>query len=192
MLTMIIPLVMIKEGAKYGYPEKEGLKEEKITIGESLRLTFKNKVFMRWQVVNCCTFFGLQMFLVGMNVLITGAMGMNPLEMAILNTCAFGPVPVMLYLFNKVKAKKGIRFTYQTCLISFAVAILSFFFGSRYVWGDGNLTAKMLIGIVGGLCGSWSIGAFFMMPYLAPAQISGVEEKLTGKTTRRCISPVTR
>ena len=47
MLTLIIPLFMIKEGEKYGYPEKEGLKEEKITIGESLRLTFKNKVYMR-------------------------------------------------------------------------------------------------------------------------------------------------
>ena len=181
MLTLAIPLFLIKEGAKYGYPEKEGLKEEKITIGESLRLTFKNKVFMRWQVVNCCTFFGLQMFLVGMNVLITGAMGMNPLEMAILNTCAFGPVPVMLYLFNKVKAKKGIRFTYQTCLISFAVAILSFFFGSMFVVGTDNKMLQYAIGIVGGIAGSWAIGAFFMMPYHVTAQISSVEEKLTGK-----------
>ena len=37
-------------------------------------------------------------------------------------------VLIMLYLFRKVKEKKGIRFTYQTCLLSFAVAILSFFF----------------------------------------------------------------
>ena len=41
--------------------------------------------------------------------------------------------------------------------------------------------AKMIIGILGGVCGSWSIGVFFMMPYLAPAQISSVEEKLTGR-----------
>ena len=40
---------------------------------------------------------------------------------------------------------------------------------------------KMLIGVAGGLCGSWAIGAFFMMSYLAPAQISSVEEKLTGR-----------
>jgi hypothetical protein len=181
MLTLVIPLFMIKEGAKYGYPENEGLKEEKITIGESLRLTFKNKVFMRWQVVNCCTFFGLQMFLVGMNALIVGGMNMEGWEMAILNTCAFGPVPVMLYLFNKVKAKKGIRFTYQTCLISFAVAILSFFFGSVFVVGTDNKMLQYAIGIVGGIAGSWAIGAFFMMPYHVTAQISSVEEKLTGK-----------
>ncbi|MBR0447667.1 MAG: MFS transporter [Clostridia bacterium] len=181
MLTMLIPLFLIKEGEKYGYPENDGLSEEKLTLKESLHLTFKNRIFRRWLYVNCCTFFGLQMFLSAMNGLIIGGMGLNGLQMAILNTCAFGPVPVMLYMFNKAKARYGIRAVYQSCLLLFAVAILSFFLGSRFIWGDGNLTVKMTIGILGGLCGSWSIGAFFMMPYLAPAQISGVEEKLTGK-----------
>ena len=181
MLTLAIPLFMIKEGEKYGYPENKGLKEEKITIGESLRLTFKNRVFMRWQVVNCCTFFGLQMFLVSMNALILGGMGMNGLEMALLNTCAFGPVPIMLYLFNKLKAKKGIRFTYQTCLVSFAIAILSFFVGSTFVMGVDNKLLQYIVGAVGGVAGSWAIGAFFMMPYHITAQISSVEEELTHK-----------
>lgn len=181
MLTIIIPLFLIKEGEKYGYPENEGLKPEKITLGESIRLTFRNRIFLNWLLVNCCTFFGLQMFLSSMNGLIIGGMGLNGVQMAILNTCAFGPVPVMLYLFNKAKARFGVRATYQSCLLLFAVSILSFFLGSRFVWGEGAVTVKMLIGIVGGLFGSWSIGAFFMMPYLAPSQISSVEEKLTGK-----------
>ena len=86
----------------------------------------------------------------------------------------------MLYLFNKLKAKKGIRFTYQTCLATFAIAIFSFFLGSTFIMGD-NVTAKIIIGAVGGIFGSWAIGAFFMMPLLIPAQISGVEAKLTGK-----------
>ena len=180
MLTMTIPLFLIKEGEKYGYPENAGLQPEKITIFESLRLTFKNKIFLRWLAVNCCTFFGLQMFLVGMNTLITGGMGMNGFEMAMLNTCAFAPVPVMLYLFNKLKAKKGIRFTYQTCVLAFAVAILSFFLGSLLVTG-GNKPLQYIIGGVGSIIGSWGIGAFFMMPYLITAQISSVEEKLTKK-----------
>jgi len=30
-------------------------------------------------------------------------------DIVIINTCAFGPVPVMLWLFNKLKAKKGSR-----------------------------------------------------------------------------------
>lgn len=181
MLTLMIPLFLIKEGEKYGYPENEGLIEEKVSLVESLRLTFKNKVFMRWQVVNCCTYFGLQMFLVSMNALIVGGMQMNGLEMALLNTCAFAPVPIMLYLFNKVKAKKGIRFTYQSCLIAFAVAILSFFLGSTFVMGTNNKTLQYVVGCLGGFAASWSIGAFFMMPYHIVAQISSVEEKLTHK-----------
>lgn len=182
MLTLLIPLFMIKEGEKYGYPENAGItSEEKPRLMESLRMTFKNKVFMRWQVVNCCTFFGLQMFLVSMNTLIIGGMGMNGLEMALLNTCAFGPVPIMLYLFNKLKAKKGIRLAYQSCLVSFAIAILSFFFANKFVVGDDNKILQYVIGVLGGLCGSWAIGAFFMMPYLVPAQVSSVEERLTGK-----------
>jgi hypothetical protein len=47
-------------------------------------------------------------------------------------------------------------------------------------WGD-NALPKIIIGAVGGIFGSWAIGAFFMMPLLIPAQISGVEEKVTGK-----------
>ena len=181
MLTMAIPLFLIKEGEKYGYPENNGMSPKKISIGESISLTFKNRIFRRWLYVNCCTFFGLQMFLSSMNGLIIGGMGLNGVQMAILNSCAFGPVPVMLYFFNKSKKRYGVRATYQSCLIMFAVAIMSFFAASRYVLGEGNVMLKIVIGIVGGICGSWSIGAFFMMPYLAPAQISSVEEKLTGK-----------
>lgn len=181
MATMVIPLFLIKEGAKYGYPENEGMQEEKITFKESLRLTFGNKTFLRWLLVNCCTFFGLQMFLVAMNAMILGGMNFNGAEMALVNTCAFAPVPVMLYLFTKVKAKKGIRFTYQTCLIAFAVAILSFFFASTFVLGENNKILQYIIACAGGVLGSWAIGSFFMMPYLITAQISSVEEKLTKK-----------
>jgi hypothetical protein len=123
----------------------------------------------------------MQMFLSGMNGMIIGGMGMNSLQMALLNTCAFAPVPIMLYLFNKSKARYGVRATYQSCLLVFAVAIMTFFFASRFMLGEGNTTLKIAIGILGGLGASWSIGAFFMMPYLAPAQISCVEERLTGK-----------
>ena len=181
MLTMAIPLFMIKEGQKYGYPENMGAEPKKITIKESISLTFRNRIFRNWLVVNCFTYFGLQLFLAAMNGMIIGGMGMNGLQMAILNTFAFGPVPVMLYLYKKAKSRYGMRATYQSCLLVFALAILSFFFASRYVMGEGNMMVKLVIGIVGSVLGSWSIGAFFMMPYLAPAQISGVEERLTGK-----------
>jgi len=187
MITMIIPIFMIKEGEKFeqkaiaeGYDITPLAEEENVNLIESIKLTFTNKPFLKWCAVNCCAFFGLQMFLVSMNALIIGGMGLNSAQMAVLNTCAFAPVPVMLYLFNKLKAKKGIRFTYQTCLLCFAVCILTFIIASTYVMGD-NTTLKMIIGAIGGIVGSWAIGSFFMMPYMIPAQISSVEEKLTGK-----------
>lgn len=179
MLTIIIPLFMIKEGKKYGYPENEGLKPEKISIFKSIKITLGNKIFSRWLVVYGCMFFGLQMFLVAMNAMIIGGMGFNGAEMALANTCAFAPVPVMLYLFNKLKGKKGLRFTYQTCLLGFAVSILAFFFASKFIVPNNKILQYAII-CTGSVCGSWSIGAFFMMPYLVPAQVSSVEEKLTG------------
>ena len=108
MVTMLIPLFMIKEGEKFekkaiaeGYDITPLVEEPKVGIIESIKVTFTNKPFLKWCLVNCCTFFGLQMFLVSMNALILGGMGMSSLEMAILNTCAFAPIPLMLYLFNK-------------------------------------------------------------------------------------------
>lgn len=185
MLTMVIPLFMIKEGEKWekkmiaeGYDITPLAEEKQVGLFESFRGTFKNKPFMSWTVVNCCSFFGLQMFLVAMNALILGGMGLDALGMTILNTCAFAPVPLMLYLFNKLKARKGIRFAYQIALLSFAIAIMSFLIGSQLVMGD-NTTMKIVVGCIGGVCGSFGIGAFFMMPYMIPAQISSVEEKLT-------------
>lgn len=184
MLTMIIPLFMIKEGEKWekkmiaeGYDIAPLEEEKQVGLGKSFAGSFKNKPFMSWTVVNCCSFFGLQMFLVAMNALILGGMGLDAMGMTILNTCAFAPVPLMLYLFNRLKAKKGIRFAYQLALLSFAIAIMSFLVGSQLVMGD-KTTVKIIIGCVGGVCGSFGIGAFFMMPYMIPAQISSVEEKL--------------
>ncbi len=180
MLTIAIPLFMLKEGEKYGYPEREGAAAERIGIVESIKLTFGNKIFRDWLLVNGCTFFGMQMFLVGMNTMISGGMGFNGLEMAMINTCAFAPVPIMLYLFNKLKAKKGVRFAYKTCLLAFAVAIMAFFFASEFVTG-GNRPVQYLISGGGGILASWAIGAFFMVPYLIPAQVASVEERLTGR-----------
>lgn len=181
MFTMIIPLFLIKEGEKYGFPERSTSKASKISIWQSLKLTFKNRIFVSWLIVNCCTFFGLQMFLSSMGPLIETGLGFNGTQTAIINTCAFAPVPVMLYLFNKLKRAKGVRFTYQTCLLAFAVAILGFFFSSTFILGTDNVTLQFIISCTTSVIGSWAIGAFFMMPYLAASQISSVEEKITGR-----------
>jgi hypothetical protein len=115
-----------------------------------------------------------------MNSLINGSMGLSNTWMAVLNTFAFAPVPLSLYFFNIVKKKKGVRFAFQTSLVCFSVCILSFFFGSTFIMGD-NTTAKVIIGIVGGVVGSWAIGSFFLMPLFVPSSIASIEEKLAGK-----------
>ncbi len=181
MVTITIPLFLIKEGEKYGYPENAGLSSEKISILQSIGLTFKNRLFRNWLIVRACMTVGLQMFLVGMNAMIVGGMGFSGAEMAIVNTCAFAPVPIMLYLFGKLKAKRGVRFSFQTCLLCFALAIFSFFLASTFILGENNKTLQYLIAGGGGIIGSWAIGSFFMMPIMVPSQISAVEEKLTGK-----------
>ncbi len=181
MLTIVIPLFMIREGEKYGYPERQGLVTQRVRLAESLKLTFGNRPFLLWIIVNCTAFFGLQMFLSSMNTLIIGGMGFTGGEMALINTSAFAPVPIMIYLFNKLRAKKGTRLAYQTCLLAFAVVILSFDFASLYVVGYDNKILQYVIAIIGGVIGSWAIGNFFMMPYIVPVQVARVEEKLTGK-----------
>lgn len=183
MITMLIPLFMVKEGNMHE-TEEELNKEEKAKVGfwDSLKITFTSKVFLKWLVVNCCAFFGLQMFLVSQNALISGVMKLGAGQAAIMNTCAFAPVPLMIWLFNKIKNKVGLRTAYQTCLIAFAIGILSFVLGSEFVFpGKENETIRIIIGCVGAVFSSWSIGIFFMMPYLIPTQIAAVETEVTGK-----------
>ena len=177
MLTILVPLTLQKKEVVSDASFKS---DENVPMGLSIKLTLKSRPFMKWTLVNCAAFFGLQMFLVAQNALISGLMNLGAGYAAILNTCAFAPVPLMLYFFNKVRRKKGIRFCYQTCLITFAIALFSFGLGSQYIWGD-NLMPKLIIGAIGGICGSWGIGGFFMVPYLIPTVIGSVEEEVTHK-----------
>ena len=180
MVTILIPLFLVKEGEKYGYPEGPALDRKKVPLLKSFKLTWTNKVYMSWLKVECLTMVGLQMFLVSMNAIMVGSIGFNGAQMAIANTFAFAPVPLMLYLFNKLKQKKGTRFTYRTCLAAFAVGILNLFLASRYVVGNNNVMVQMIFSIVGGVISSWAIGSFFMMPYLAASSVSSTETKLYG------------
>ncbi|MBQ9107195.1 MAG: MFS transporter [Clostridia bacterium] len=179
LLTMLIPIFLIKEGEKYG-EGKDYLPEAKVSLKTSLSLTLKNRHFLRWLIPNSCAFFGLQMFLSAQNTLISGVMNIDAGMGAVLNTCAFAPVPLMLALYYRLIKKKGIRFSYQVCLLCFAVAILNFCVGSEYLFPH-SVTARIIIGCTGSFIGSFSIGAFFCTPYIIPSQIAAMEFKLTGK-----------
>ncbi len=179
LLTMLIPIFLIKEGEKYG-EGKDYLPEAKVPLKTSLRLTLKNRSFLYWLIPNSCAFFGLQMFLSAQNTLISGVMNLDAGIGAILNSCAFAPVPIMLFIYYRMIKKRGIRFSYQVCLICFAIAILNFCVGSEYIFPHSQI-ARIIIGCTGSCIGSFAIGAFFATPYMIPSQIAAMELKITGK-----------
>ncbi len=179
LLTMLIPIFLIKEGEKYG-EGRDYLPDARMPLKTSLGLTLRNRHFLRWLIPNSCAFFGLQMFLSAQNTLISGVMNIDAGLGAILNTCAFAPVPLMLFLYYRLIKKKGIRFSYQLCLLCFSVAILNFCVGSEFFFPH-SITTRMIIGCVGSFIGSFAIGAFFCTPYIIPSQIAAMEIKLTGK-----------
>ena len=179
MLTLLIPMFLIKEGDKYGQG-KDYLPQARVPLKESLRLTLRNRLFLRWIIPNACAYFGLNMFLASQNTLISGVMNLPAGMAAVMNTCAFAPVPLMLFIYYKLIKKKGIRFAYRIAIGSFAVAILNFCLGSEYLFPD-NVPVRIVIGCVGGFLGSFGIGAFFATPYMVPAQIAAMEFKATGK-----------
>lgn len=190
-LTVFIAIFLIKERStrkedveKYNLEHPEEVnkltKEEEVPIFESIKLTVKNRDFVFWLLLLACFFFGLQMFLSGQNVLASGPMGLNGWQIAIINTAAFAPVPIMLVIYRKIMKKKGFRFAFQTALIAFAVAMLAFSFA--YVnWID-NVWIRLAIGATGGTIGSYGIGAFFAAPYLVPSQAAADEHLKTGKS----------
>ena len=178
MITILFPIFMQRKVE--GEVVATGSEDKTVPIGTSIKLTLESKPFMKWTLVNCVAFFGLQMFLVAQNTLISGVMNLGAGWAAVLNTCAFAPVPLMLYLFNRLRKKYGVRPVFQSALLSFGLCIFSFCIGSQWFWGD-QLMPKLIIGAIGGVIGSWGIGAFFMMPYLIPTSIASVEEEVTGK-----------
>ena len=178
MLSILIPIFMQRKVE--GEVVSSTNEDKTVPIGTSIKLTLESKPFMKWTLVNCVAFFGLQMFLVAQNALISGVMNLGAGWAAVLNTCAFAPVPLMLYLFNRLRKRVGVRPVFQSALLSFGICIFSFCLGSQWFWGDA-IMPKLIIGAIGGIIGSWGIGAFFMMPYLIPTSIASVEEEVTGK-----------
>ena len=74
---------MIKEDStmpgavkKYAENEEEAEKEEEpVSMLEGVKYTLSSKAFCAWLIIHGCFNLGLQMFLSGQNVLISGPMG---------------------------------------------------------------------------------------------------------------------
>jgi len=186
-LTMVIALVMIKEDssmpgavAKYGENAGKVVESEHIGMVDGLKMTLSNKAFQAWLLVHGCFNLGLQMFLSGQNVLISGPMGLNGFQIAIINSSAFAPVPIMLIFYRLVMKKKGFRFGFQSALASFALGML--FMSVAYVQWVPSAMVRMMLGATGGVICSYGIGAFFSAPTAMPTQIAADQKRLTGKS----------
>ena len=132
MCTVLIPVFMIKEGDRneaklraMGYDIPEAEQEEQVPILASIKQTMLNKPALRWNIVNSVVYFGLQMFLVSMNALIVGLMGLKTIHMTILNTFEFAPIHLMLYLLNSDYSCKGYQMS-TSSLLYHPIVCLSF------------------------------------------------------------------
>ena len=186
-LTILIAVFLIKENssmpgaiAKYGENEGEVADEKPIGMIDGLKMTLGIKAFRAWLVIHGCFNLGLQMFLSGQNVLISGPMGLNGFQIAIINSSAFAPVPLMLIFYRLVMAKKGYRFAFQTALASFALGMV--FMCAAYVLWVPSAMVRMILGATGGVICSYGIGAFFSAPTAMPTQIAAEQKRTTGKS----------
>ena len=186
-LTILLAVFLIKENstmpgavAKYGENAGEAVEEENVGMIDGLKMSLGNEAFRAWLIIHGLFNLGLQMFLSGQNVLISGPMGLNGFQIAIINSSAFAPVPLMLIAYRKVMAKKGYRFAFQTALGSFALGMVCMCLA--YVKWFPDVMVRLALGATGGVICSYGMGAFFSAPTAMPTQIAAEEKKRTGKS----------
>ena len=186
-LTILFAVFLIKENstmpgavAKYGENAGTAVEEETVGMVDGLKMSLGNEAFRAWLIIHGLFNLGLQMFLSGQNVLISGPMGLNGFQIAIINSSAFAPVPFMLIAYRKVMAKKGYRFAFQTALGSFALGMVCMCLA--YVKWFPDTMIRLALGATGGVICSYGMGAFFSAPTAMPTQIAADEKKRTGRS----------
>jgi glycoside/pentoside/hexuronide:cation symporter, GPH family len=175
-LTFIGPLLVIKEAPTDGSTGEAP--EEKVDFWQSIKMTLTNKTFLIYMSSVAVFYFGLQFFLGGLAFMAADMMNISETQLGLMNAAAFAPVPIMLIIFNLLTRKWGAKVAFRSALLVFAVAMLLFPLG----WTQLNIpVSPLIIGIVASAIGSFSIGAFFTIPYAFPAHIAAVEAEKTGK-----------
>ena len=169
-VTMLIPLFMIKEGSSLD--GKVGEKET-VDLVRSLGYTFRNRTFILWMVCYSFMTFGVQLFIGSINEYFS-YVGMS---MILVMATAFAPVPLTLLLYNRIQKKHGFSTVFRYVLAVFTIGMLAMYATGRLA--DGS-TAKMACSIVCGLIASLAIGAMFSVAYSVPSQLAADEEKVTG------------
>ena len=177
-LSFLGPILVIKESSTLQSEEDSSPQAADVPLWESVKLTLSNRTFRIYILSVATFFFGLQFFLGGIAFMAVDMMGLSESQLGLMNAAAFAPVPVMLVLFNWLVKKKGAKWAFRLGLLVFAVAMLMFPLG----WTRLNLPiSPFLVGVIAGGIGSFSISAFFTIPYAFPAQIAANEARQTGK-----------
>lgn len=175
-ITYIGPLLVIKETPTDGSAAHAA--EREVPLFESVRMTLTNRTFLIYISAVATFYFGLQFFLGGIAFIAADMMNISEGQLGLMNAAAFAPVPVMLIIFNLIARRKGAKYAFRAALLVFAVAMLLYPLG----WTRLALPIPpLMIGIIAGAIGSFSIGAFFTIPYAFPAHIAAVEAEQTGK-----------
>ncbi len=202
MLTILIPVFIIKEKSTKGMGKDDLNAEPKIPLWTSLKMTIKNKKFTRYLTMYAVLYFGLQAFLggivymssdmMGLTEVIDGQVQVNGAQLGLMNAAAFAPVPIMLLIMNAITKKRSIYAALKVGLVTFAIAMSIFIFawtgwgikmfqGSLFTFMGAEVNQAVLLGAIAGFFGSYSIGVFFTVPYAIPAQIAAEEAAVTGK-----------
>ncbi len=168
-LTMLIPMFMIKENADSVGATAES---KSVKLLASLKHTCRNKPFMKWMIVYFLMTFGVQLFLGGINEYFS-FVGLN---MMVVMGLSFSPVPFALIFYNRLLRKRGFGFAFRYVLLSFSVGMICMYFVGRMPAG----TMKLVGSIVCGLICSLAIGALFSVAYSIPSQLAAEEERRTG------------
>lgn len=175
-LTFIGPLLVIKEAPTDG--SAGAAAEQRVPLWESFKQTLTNRTFLIYMSSVATFFFGLQLFLGGLAFMAADMMGISESQLGLMNAAAFAPIPIMLIIFNLITRKKGAKLAFRAALLVFAAAMLLF----PLSWSQFNIPVPpLVIGIIASAIGSFSIGAFFTIPYAFPAHIAAVDAEKTGK-----------
>ncbi len=169
-LTMTIPLFMIKEKSTKNNPEHEA---KSVGLFKSLKYTLKNKQFLTWMCVYSFMTFGTQLFLGGINEYFSA----TEMSMMIVMGATFAPVPLGLFVYNKVIKKYGFGIAFRYILLLYAIGMTGVFFVGMFV---ADTMLKTVLSICGGVIISFAIGALFSVAYSIPAQLAAEDEEQTG------------
>ncbi len=168
-LTMMIPMVMIKEKPTN---TKESLeKVKRVGFITSLKFSFQNTKFIYWLCLVFVMNMGLQLFLSGINEFFSS----TGIDMTFVMASAFAPVPFTLMLYNKLVKKHGLKVGFQFVLLTFAIG-MSLMMLCRVLPQSFILPFAIFCGIIV----SFSIGAFFSITYTIPSQMAADYTEKTG------------